>query len=212
MTLRATQNAKRRERAGFTLIEVLVSLAVFGILSLLAYMTLGQTLSNAEFLTDRMNRLQAVQRSIRYLGSDLMQTSPRPVRLELGDNFAPAIQTSLSSEFALELTHGGWGNPAGLPRGTQQRSAYRLEEDELIRYHWTVLDRTFGNEPVATVLLDNVESLRFRYLDTAGEWSDTWPPQGVTGANSLRSRPRAVEILLTLTDEGEISRVLEIAP
>lgn len=194
------------------MIEVLVALSVFGILSLLSYMTLGQTLSNADMLTGRMQRLQAVQRSVRYLSSDLMQASPRPVRLELGDALGPALQTNLDSEFALELTHGGWGNPAGLPRGTQQRAAYRLEDDELVRYHWTVLDRTYGNEPVATVLLDDVESLLFRYLQSNGEWSETWPPQSTQGPDVLRSRPMAVEIVLTLADEGEIRRLLEIAP
>jgi general secretion pathway protein J len=203
---------RTRQQSAFTLIEVLVALAVFGIMSMLAYLSLGQTLSNAEMLTDRMERLQAVQRSVRYLSSDLMQTSPRPVRLELGDNFSPALQTTLGSEFALELTHGGWGNPAGLPRGTQQRTAYRLEDDELVRYHWTTLDRAFGNEPVATILLDEVESLLFRFLDATGEWSNTWPPQNAQGSNSLRSRPRAVEILLTLSDQGEITRVVEVAP
>ena len=194
------------------MIEVLVALSVFGILSLLSYMTLGQTLSNADMLTGRMQRLQVVQRSVRYLSSDLMQASPRPVRLELGDALGPALQTNLDSEFALELTHGGWGNPAGLPRGSQQRAAYRLEDDELVRYHWTVLDRTYGNEPVATVLLEDVESLLFRYLQSSGEWSETWPPQGTQGPDVLRSRPMAVEIVLTLADEGEIRRLLEIAP
>jgi general secretion pathway protein J len=203
---------RTRQQSAFTLIEVLVALAVFGIMSMLAYLSLGQTLSNADLLTDRMERLQAVQRSVRYLSSDLMQTSPRPIRLELGDNFSPALQTNLGSEFALELTHGGWGNPAGLPRGTQQRTAYRLEGDELVRYHWTTLDRAFGNEPVATILLDEVESLLFRFLDATGEWSNTWPPQTAQGSNSLRSRPRAVEIVLTLSDQGEITRVVEVAP
>ena len=70
---------------GFTLIEVLVALAVFGVLSVMAYMALGQTLSNADMLGERMQRLEAIQRTIRYLDSDLMQTSPRPVRGLLGD-------------------------------------------------------------------------------------------------------------------------------
>lgn len=198
--------------SGFTLIEVLVALAVFGVMSLLAYTALGQTLSNADLLTDRMERLQAVQRAVSYLSSDLMQASPRPIRLALGDSQGPAVQTSLSSEFALELTHGGWGNPLALPRGTQQRAAYRLEDSELVRYHWGVLDRTFANEPVAVVLLDEVESLSFRYLQTDGEWSEQWPPQSAQGSGMLHSRPRAVEIVVTLSDEGEIRRILEIAP
>jgi len=203
----------RRVRvSGFTLIEVLVALAVFGVMSMLAYAALGSTLSNAEYLTERMDRLQSVQRAVRYLSTDLIQAAPRPVRTELGDSYAAALQSTLSSDFALELTHAGWGNPAGLPRSTLQRVAYRLEEDKLVRYHWNVLDRTYANEPLATVLLDDVESLFFLFYDGSGEASDTWPPLVQQGGAALRSRPRAVEIILTLVDQGEIRRLLEIAP
>ena len=69
----------RRQRA-FTLIEVLVALAVFGVLSAMAYMTLGQTLSNSDMLTERMDRLQAIQRTVNYLSSELMQPAPRSIR------------------------------------------------------------------------------------------------------------------------------------
>jgi general secretion pathway protein J len=199
-------------KKGFTLIEVLVALAVFGLMSMLAYAALGSTLENADYLGERMDRLQSVQRTMRYLSTDLFQAAPRPVRTELGDSFAPALQTSLSSEFALELTRGGWGNPTGRPRGTLQRVAYRIEDDELVRYYWNVLDRTFGNEPVVTVLLDDVEGLFFRYFDANGEVSEIWPPQSQAGGAGLRLRPRAVEIVLTLADQGEIRRLLEIAP
>jgi general secretion pathway protein J len=203
---------RARLRNGFTLIEVLVALAVFGVLSVMAYMALGQTLSNADLLGERMQRLKAIQRSIRYLDSDLMQTSPRPVRGLLGDGYEPAIRTSFGSEYALEVTHGGWTNPAGLPRGTLQRSAYRIEDGELIRYHWRVLDRTINNEPIQTVLLDGVESIVFRYLTSDGEGSEQWPPANVPGPGGFRLRPKGVEVVLTLTDEGEIRRLVEIAP
>lgn len=201
-----------RPRNGFTLIEVLVALAVFGVLSVMGYMALGQTLSNADLLGERMQRLEAIQRTIRYLDSDLMQAAPRPVRDLLGDGYEPAIRSSYASEYALEVTHGGWTNPAGMPRGTLQRSAYRIEDGELIRYHWRVLDRTINNEPIATVLLDGVEGIEFRYLTTDGEGSEQWPPTGVTGPAGFRLRPRGVEVVLTLTDEGEIRRLVEITP
>ena len=83
-----------RRGSGFTLIEVLVALAIFGVLSVVAYMTLGQTLANAELLGERMARLEAIQRTIRYLDSDLMQAAPRPVRGLLGDGYEPAIRSS----------------------------------------------------------------------------------------------------------------------
>jgi general secretion pathway protein J len=201
----------KRERA-FTLIEVLVSLAIFAILATLAYGALGQTLDSAELLNGRMDRLQAIQRTMRLLSEDLQQLSPRPIRDDLGDGFGPALDTDFESGFALELTHGGWSNPIVLPRGTLQRSAYRIEDDELIRYHWRVLDRTLANEPVSVTLLDGVESILFRFLQADGEWTERWPPTNRPGALGARQRPRAVEIILTLSGEGEISRLLEVAP
>jgi general secretion pathway protein J len=202
----------RFRQQAFTLIEVLVALAIFGVMSALAYSALGSALTNADMLTERMDRLQAVQRAVTLLTSDLMQAAPRPIRGEIGDTAAPAVLTSLAGDFAVEVTHGGWPNPAALPRGTQQRSAYRIEDDELVRYHWNVLDRTLANEPVATVLLDGVESLVFRYYLDNGEWSEVWPPQQQAGAIAPMARPRAVEVVLTLFDEGEITRLVEVAP
>ena len=203
---------KRDRQSAFTLIEVLVALAIFGIMTIVAYSILGRTLSGAEMLGERMDRLKAVQQTIRLLDSDLMQAAPRPVRDVLGDGYQPAVRSSLSSEFALEVTHGGWTNPAGLARGTLQRSAYRIEENELVRYHWRVLDATASNEPIATVLLDDVDSIEFRYLLNDGEVSEQWPPVNTAGPSGFRMRPRGVEIVLTLADEGEIRRIVEISP
>ena len=204
--------SRSRNIRAFTLIEVLVSLAIFSIMAALAYGALGQTLDSAELLNDRMDRLQAIQRTMRLLSEDLQQLSPRPIRDELGDGFAPALDTDFQSGFALELTHGGWSNPIVLPRGTLQRSAYRIEEDELIRYHWMVLDRTLANEPVSVALLDGVDSILFRFLQTNGEWTEQWPPNNRPGALGRLLRPRAVEIILTLAAEGDISRLIEVAP
>lgn len=203
--IRSTQRA-------FTLIEIMIAVAIFSVMSVIAWSALSASLSNAEMLTARMDRLQAIQRSVRFLTTDLALAVPRPVRDELGDTQLPAILSSLSANYTLEVTHGGWGNPAGLPRGTQQRSAYRLEEDELVRYHWNVLDRTYSNEPVATVLLDDVESLFFRFYTDSGDTTEVWPPRGTGTGNMARARPRAVEIVISLTDVGEITRLIEVAP
>ncbi|MEM1175619.1 MAG: type II secretion system minor pseudopilin GspJ [Pseudomonadota bacterium] len=199
-------------QSAFTLIEVLVALAVFGVMTVLAYAALGQTLSNADLLTARMDRLKEIQRAVRVLDADLMQAAPRPIRNPLTDEASPALLSDISYDFALELSRSGWNNPAGLKRSTQQRSAYRVEDGELIRYHWNVLDRTFANEPFRVVLLDGVESLTFQYLRASGDWTPQWPPGGADNASNPTLRPRAVEFTLTLTAEGEITRLLEIAP
>jgi general secretion pathway protein J len=196
----------------FTLIEVLVALAVFGILAALSYGALNQTIVSAEILSERLDRLQATQKTMRILGQDFMQLAPRPVRDELGDNFQASLQTDSLSGFALQLTHAGWNNPMGLPRSTLQRAAYRLEETELVRYHWNVLDRTLNNEPIAATLMEGVEGIAFRFLQSNGDWSLQWPGRNSAGPVALRQRPRAVEVILTLEGEGELTRIFEVAP
>lgn len=200
----------RRQRA-FTLIEVLVALAVFGVLSAMAYMTLGQTLSNSDMLTERMDRLQAIQRTVNYISNELLQAAPRSIRADLGQA-EPALRSSFAADFALEVTHNGWPNSAGVPRSTQQRTAYRIEDEELVRYHWNVLDRTVNNIPVATILLDDIESLTFRFLLDNGDWTDQWPPIATVAASDSTLLPRAVEVTLILPDEGEITRIVEVSP
>jgi general secretion pathway protein J len=196
---------------GFTLIEVLVAMAIFGVLTMLAYLSVAQTLASAEMLTERMDRLQAIQRTMRYLGNDLTTASPRPVRSELGDSYLPAVMISSSNEFALAVTHGGWSNPAGLPRSTQQRSVYLLEDGKLFRIYFVVLDATYSNNAITTEILDGVERLEFILIQDNGQPTDQWPPPGTQGASAERLRPRAVEIILTLEDEGEIRRIIEVA-
>lgn len=203
---------RRTPASAFTLIEVLVAVAIFGILAALAYGTLSRTLTSADMLTVRMERLAAIQRTVRHLVDDFMQLAPRPVRDELGDNLVPTLSNDFETNYALELTRGGWNNPAGLPRGTLQRVAYRLEDGELVRYYWLVLDRTLSNEPVAHALLDGVENVEFRFMQENGEWTEEWPPASRAGPLGLRLRPRAVEVVVSLGDEGIISRLIEVAP
>lgn len=202
-------NARRQ---GFTLIEVLVAMAMFSLVAALAYGTLNQTLLSADILAERMDRLQALQRTVRMLSDDLQQLAPRPVRDELGDNLTPAMSTNFQTGFAIELTRSGWNNPMVLPRSTLQRAAYRIEDDELLRYHWNVLDRTLSNEPIVVALLDGVESIQFRFFQGGGDAIEQWPPLSNAGPGNARLRPQGVEFVLTLEDEGEISRLIEIAP
>lgn len=200
-----------RPQSGFTLIEVLVAMAIFGVMTLLAYQALDMTLANSSVLSDRMERLQTIQRTVRYLSNDFASAAPRPVRDELGTTYLPAVMVSPANDFALAITHGSWTNPAGLPRSTQQRTVYKLEEDRLLRIYYTVLDSTYANNVVSTEILDGVVSLEFVLFDENGKDVNQWPPTNVLGAAGQIMRPRAVEIILTLEDQGEIRRIIEVA-
>lgn len=194
---------------GFTLVELLVALAIFAILSVLAYGGYNNSVKQKEIARAGMQRLESLQTTVRLLTHDFEQLAPRPVRDVLGDSRLPALLADQRDQKLFSVTRAGWTNPAGLPRATLQRVSYILEEGKLRREHFTVLDATLSNEPVKRELIDRVKSVRVRFMDSQRQWQEQWPPLNALPATVTRGRPLAVEIKLDFEDFGEITRLIE---
>ena len=200
------------QAGGFTLLELLVAMAIFAILGTLALSGYTELQRQSEYAEQRLERLRDVQRAMQSIGQDLAQIEPRPIREPLGESLIPAVLATDSIEYGLQFTRAGWSNTAGLARPTLQRVGYRLDGEGLWRDHWPVLDRTLATEPTRVKLLGKVRSVRFRFMNAAREWVDRWPvSDGTNLAGSERLRPAAIEIVLELEDWGEIRRVIEVA-
>lgn len=195
---------------GFTLIEILVAMAIFSLMAVMLFGGFIAISNQVDWSHARAARLQQIQKSIIYLSRDFSQLQPRPVRSELGDFKEPALSADARNIYLVTLTRGGWSNPAGIPRSTLQRVAYRLEDRQLVRLDWPVLDRLSGTEPRRTEILDDVDEVIIRYLDAQLEWHENWPPLGSDNNVAAWMRPLAVEISLELSDQGRITRLLEI--
>jgi general secretion pathway protein J len=199
----------RRSSRGFTLIELLVAVAIVAIIGVIAFVGLSRVVNQQALARERADRWQHIQFAMRLIAQDLAQLQPRATRAELGEAYMPSLLADPSAQFAVEFSRGGWANPAGLPRGTVLRVAYDFEGDKLVRWHWGVMDRTLSTPPVRTELLDHVENVEVRFLDTAGEWHVDWPPLTVQGPQRLIARPRAIEFALELEDFGRVWRLVE---
>jgi general secretion pathway protein J len=197
---------------GFTLLELLVAMAIFAILGTLALSGYTELQRQSEYAEQRLERTREVQRAIQTIAQDLGQIEPRPIREPLGDTVLPAVLATESIEYRIQFTRAGWSNTAGLARPTLQRVGYRLDGEGLWRDHWPVLDRTLAMEPVRVKLLTQVRTVRFRFMNASREWVDRWPANESTNlTGSERLRPAAVEITLELEDWGVIRRVIEVA-
>lgn len=198
-------NSPLKSRPGFTLIELLVALAVFAVLSVMAYGGLDTVLKAREATDKEALRLAKVQRTFLWLKRDIEQSVARSVRGDYGEVQA-AFKAVEYGEYLLELTRGGYRNPARLQRSNLQRVGYGLKDNSLYRYSWQYLDRAQDSRVREMSLLDGVTSVRFRLLSAGQQWQGNWPPANTqNGVNELM--PTAVEIMLELEDWGRLTRV-----
>jgi general secretion pathway protein J len=190
---------------GFTLLELLVALAVFAVMSVMAFGGLRAVLNASESTQASASRLAAVQQAFVVIGRDAEQAQRRPVRDEYGD-VQPALRVgSVADRRLFELSRAGWSNPAGHARSTLQRVAYRHEDGTLYRLYWPVLDRAQDSAVQERVLLTGVNAVQVRVLDPDGQWQTDWPP-----VNGSDAAPRALEMVLELEDWGEVRRLFLI--
>ena len=201
--------AHGRQR-GFTLLEIMVATVILAVMALMAYRAVSEARVAVENADSHLNRLREVQRAVQLIVTDFRTLTRRPVRETIGDGYRATLLRDPNSASLVELSHAGWSNGAGTPRGTDQRVVYRLENGKLIREHRTVMDATLATPAVKRELLDQVERVEIRYLTSGREWIAEWPQFGNTADLGFYTRPLAVEITLVLSDYGELKRLVEV--
>lgn len=197
---RASLRWKARQH-GVTLLELLVVVTVFSIMSAAAYSSLQSSLKAEENFGAAMKDLEAVQMSMALFQRDVMQLSPRSIRDAFGDGEASLV---LFNGRELIFTRGGNLSSLRLDRPELMRVAWSLQDGQLSRSYWRRLDNTQGEQPLSAALLDNVSNLQIRVLDLENNWHLDWPM-------AQNVRIRALEITLELEGWGEIRRLLPIA-
>ena len=196
-----------RRNAGFTLLEILIAVAIFAVVSTMALGGYNALLTQSDRIEASNARTRAIQLAVQRMVQDFAEIEPRPVREPLGSAPEPVLRAEPRSDRLAELTRAGWSNPAGVPRPTLQRVQYSIDDTKLRRDYWLALDRTLAATPVSVVLLDQVKSVKLRFLDANRAWQDQWPGQGTP---SPFARPIAVEITLELEDVGTLVRLVEV--
>ncbi|MCQ8103507.1 type II secretion system minor pseudopilin GspJ [Methylomonas sp. SURF-2] len=187
-------NGGRVRARGFTLLELLIAMAIFAIMAGMAYGGLKAVLDAGRATRGRAEQMQQLRQALYLLNEDLQQAVPRAVRDELGD-----LEDEFRGGMGRELLTLTRATPELLPNNTASgllRVSYRFESGVLYRLVWHTLDRTQQSRPLRKRIME-AEALQIRFF--GADWSTSWP---VAGAGL----PRAVEVTLNVPGLGRIRR------
>lgn len=196
---------RKSRHDGFTLIEMLVAIAIFAVIGLASSQVLQGMIRSQEIATEKTERMHQLQRLMRLMERDFEQIVPRINRVD-GETGRAAF---LGGEFVIEseqsgvwFTRTGWSNPLSqFKRSQLQQVGYRLREETLERVSHRYVDVIIGEEPQQQALIDGISNLRFEYYQQ-GVWLTEWEDESRV--------PLGVAVYLTLNDLGEIRRIFLI--
>lgn len=172
---------------GFTLIEVLIAMAIVAIIGVASAQVVSSVIASDEASQKADKRITLLQRTYQTIQRDMLQMTSRSVRINGGK---PRKQFIFAGENVLEsdddgivFTRKGWRNPAQMfPRSNLQGVGYRVVDGKLERLHYLYPDQGPGTEPQITTLIEDVTGFKIEYFGTK-KWQKEWQkptlPQGI---------------------------------
>ena len=191
---------------GFTLVEMLVALTIFALMSVLAYRGLSAALQTRAHLTADNQRWRDIALTLAQLEQDMGQVVNRPVRGSGGLSLPALVghaQAFGADDAQLSFSRMGMAWQTGVLADVQ-RHGYRLNNGTLEQLVWPVLDQAPRSEPAVQPLLERVRRFDLRYLDGSGNWQSRWPLPG------MAALPAALEVVLELDGGVAVTRVFAL--
>ncbi|ATC85079.1 type II secretion system minor pseudopilin GspJ [Pseudoalteromonas sp. NZS127_1] len=191
------------KQRGFTLLEVMVALGILAFVIIATHQILETTTRAKDASDEKIAELNGLQTTFRLMDQDFSQMTKRAVRNESGDvqeQYLLAGRYVLESQYdGIAFVRDGWINPINLlPRSELQAVGYRVIDDNLERVYRVYVDQLDNMEPRVQRVLENVEELKFEFLDDKNEWQEQW---------EIKALPKAVAVTLQQIEAEPIRRV-----
>lgn len=167
---------------GFTLVEMLVALFVFGLVSAAGVTLLRSSADGQVQLRTKLGERATLSRLSNLLEADLAQAVPRPVRRS-GGTIDAAFTTVDGQLFSFSRIGAVGTDDTG--QSSLGRISYRFTKGQLVRGSTAHAD---GGQSSEAIILANVADISVRFRDATGIWRSDW------SALDPEAMPRAVEM------------------
>lgn len=203
-----------RPDAGFSLIEVLVSVMIFAVIGTISATLMSASLTAQDVNRDALDRTAALDRIRTLLREDLGQIALRPVRDAEGyiqaDIFAgdadglTGVGDNREERTLLSLTRHGRANPGLLrPRSSLLHVQYLVRGDSLVRRTRDYPDATSQTRMDEQVLLEQVSDVELELLVGA-----SWTRRLHLPASGDGALPSAIRLRYDWPPLGEMEHVV----
>ncbi len=204
-----------KQQTGFTLVELLIALAIFAIMAVMSYRTLDSVFQTRQHLSAETARLRDVALLFARLDDDFTTLLDRRTRNAdnlLDDALRLTALLPGTDDATLVFTRSGFAGSTGAA-ATPQRVGYRLKEGTLELVMWPSLDAAPRTSPLAYPALTQVSDAKWRAMDRGGNWQNVWrstPAGGSTHNNIPGAFPTALELTITLSNGEQFTRVFVV--
>lgn len=185
---------RQRSSRGFTLLELLVAIAIFAFVGVMAYGGLNTVIDQSRIVDQQAQALHDTQRGLALMRQDIRFAIDRMASDALGGEVP---EFSSSSANLLTLTRTGEANPWDEDHSQLALVRWRLVGEKLERAAVSPVDGVIGNTAMTVpwhTILTGVQSLSMTFYDQKNQAVIDWPPPNEPSAGL----PKAVEIHLRL--------------
>ena len=188
---------------GFTLIEMLMALAVLSIVLAIGYGSLSNLLQQQLKLTANHQQITDLRLMTQLISTDFAFANRRSIRNEYGNRLA-AFSGNLAG---LSLSTSGRRMMPGLRQSRLHYIEYEFENNSLSRYVSDQLDGFRKAEQSLSIHLRDIDDLKWQFLSATGVWENSWPAAAEYSNEGL---PVAVKLQMTVPRLGFIEQLFLI--
>ncbi|MGD9697864.1 type II secretion system minor pseudopilin GspJ [Acinetobacter sp.] len=186
-----------KNKKGFTLVELLVAIAIFSVLSALGWKVFDYLIKVKDRNAEHEINLGQLQEAYQQILRDTVQVVP--LNANINGDIQPALVLQ-NGRFNFSKT--GVTDPLqqGISPDERVEYQYRADEKKLYRLKYRHLNSTGRDQPESSVLLNDVDQFEIVVLnpDELNAW-----PEGQVDLNDVTQKqilPKGIKIKLTVKD------------
>jgi len=198
--IRSKKSAKDQ---GFTLVEMLIALFIFAIISAGTMSALTTSLRGKTQMDTRISDIQNLETMRALIKADMSNVILRPSRDVLGGEAPYTLSGGVTD--LISFTRGGRANPGGLePRGDMQRVTYLFEQGQLIRRHLAHENPAPNTPEFDRIMLSDLSSATMQFVSGETESAQVFVEPGA------QINVKAVKLELVFENGDKLAQYFEL--